>query len=158
MSSRKEMIQCKDSIVILRSIATKNLYKSIRRQILDCTAFVFLFLARHSPSAAFGSQGKRFFTSFRMTKGLGFGSQPAGHARRQPDVCGPPRGKAATRTEEPHDALTFLAKPLFAFSAAFLRAIALSACCRLPQHDVGSLGERRHARLVLGFVAFLFRR
>ncbi len=32
--------------------STKNLYKSIRRQILDCTAFVFLFLARHSPQAA----------------------------------------------------------------------------------------------------------
>ncbi len=48
--------------------STKNLYKSIRRQILDCTSFVFLLLARHSPQAAFGSQGKRFFTSFRMTK------------------------------------------------------------------------------------------
>ncbi len=80
--------------------STKNLYKSIRRQILDCTAFVFFLLARHSPSAAFGSQGKKFFTSFRMTKGLIFGAQPAGHARRQPDVCGPPRGKAAARTAQ----------------------------------------------------------
>ncbi len=39
-------------------------------QMFDCTSFVFLLLARHSPQAAFGSQGKRFFTSFRMTKGL----------------------------------------------------------------------------------------
>ena len=31
--------------------STKNLYKSIRRQILDCTSFVFLLLARHSPQA-----------------------------------------------------------------------------------------------------------
>ena len=54
--------------VILRSRATKNLYKSIRRQILDCTSFVSLLLARHSPQAAFGSQGKRFFASLRMTK------------------------------------------------------------------------------------------
>jgi len=37
-------------------------------QMFDCTSFVFLLLARHSPQAAFGSQGKRFFTSFRMTK------------------------------------------------------------------------------------------
>ena len=78
MSSRKEMIQCKDSIVILRSRATKNLYKSIRRQILDCTSFVFLFLARHSPQAVSGSQGKRFFTSFRMTKGLDSGRSRPG--------------------------------------------------------------------------------
>ncbi len=28
-------------------------------QILDCTSFVVLLLARHSPSAAFGSQGKK---------------------------------------------------------------------------------------------------
>ena len=74
--------------------ATKNLYKSIRRQILDCTSFVFLLLARHSPQAAFGSQGKRFFTSFRMTKAW-IRTQPAGHARRQPDVCGPALAKAA---------------------------------------------------------------
>ena len=74
--------------------STKNLYKSIRRQILDCTSFVFLLLARHSPSAAFGSQGKRFFTSFRMTKGLIFGAQPAGHA------CEPAPAKAAARTAQ----------------------------------------------------------
>ena len=47
-------------------------------QMFDCTSFVFLFLARHSPQAAFGSQGKRFFTSFRMTKGLGFGCSRSG--------------------------------------------------------------------------------
>ncbi len=47
--------------------STKNLYKSIRRQILDCTSFVFFLLARHSPSAAFGSQGKRFLTALRLS-------------------------------------------------------------------------------------------
>jgi len=36
----------KKQFVILRSIATKNLYKSIRRQILDCTAFVVHFFAK----------------------------------------------------------------------------------------------------------------
>ncbi len=44
----------------------------------DCTSFVFLLLARHSPQAAFGSQGKRFFTSFRMTKGLDSGRSRPG--------------------------------------------------------------------------------
>ncbi len=69
-------------------------------QMFDCTSFVFLLLARKSPSAAFGSQGKRFFAPLRMTKGLGFRAQPAGHARCQPDVCGPPPAKAAARTAQ----------------------------------------------------------
>ena len=107
--------------------STKNLYKSIRRQILDCTSFVFLLLARHSPQAAFGSQGKRFFTSFRMTKGLIFGAQPAGHA------CGPPPAKAAARTEEPHDASAFIAKTIVPHPPphSFQRLLH-SACCGLP--------------------------
>ncbi len=128
--------QCKGSIVILRSIATKNLYKSIRRQILDCTAFVVRFFAksrsnrhveRSETSATLpkiDSCPKRFLTALRLSfsslrgivrkrslhslrssirsaqndKGLEIRTQPAGHARRQPDVCGPPPAKAAART------------------------------------------------------------
>ena len=44
--------------------STKNLYKSIRRQILDCTSFVFLLLARHSPQAAAALAA--FVASLRM--------------------------------------------------------------------------------------------
>ncbi len=93
--------------------STKNLYKSIRRQILDCPSFVFLLLARHSPSAAFDSQGKRFFTSFRMTKGLdsgaACGARPAtaGCLRASAGQgCGPHGSK------EPYDVPAIVAKTL----------------------------------------------
>ena len=102
--------------------STKNLYKSIRRQILDCTSFVFLLLARHSPQAAFGSQGKRFFTSFRMTKdldsGAACGARPAtaGCLRASAGQgCGPHGSK-----EPKNDATTIAVNHCSAFSAAFL--------------------------------------
>ncbi len=100
--------------------STKNLYKSIRRQILDCTSFVFLLLARKSPSAAFGSQGKRFFTSFRMTKGLDSGAACGARLRAcAGQGCGPNGSK-----EPKNDATTFVQKPLF----RTLRRIPLSDC------------------------------
>jgi len=41
------------------------------------------------------------------------GPQPAGHARRQPDVCGPPRGKVAARTaQKSRDTPAIVAKTL----------------------------------------------
>ncbi len=40
-------------------------------------------------------------------------AQPAGHARRQPDVCGPPRGKVAARTaQKSRDAPAIVAKTI----------------------------------------------
>ncbi len=110
----------------------------------DCTSFVFLLLARQSPSAVFGSQGKRFFTSFRMTKGLDSGRAGPGERFavaiiRLLEPCGPQPPAAEARKRAPQaapdipyevTALTIAVKPLFAPSAAFLRAIALQRLLR----------------------------
>ena len=117
-------------------------------QILDCTSFVSLLLARHSPQAASGSQGKRFFTSFRMTKGLD--SDAACGARLRASAgqgCGPHGSK-----EPKNDATTIAVNHCSAPSAAFLRAIAPCACCGLPQHVDGcSDGCRRRGQLLVVF-------
>jgi len=70
-----------------------------------------------------------------------FGAQPAGHARRQPDVCGPPPAKAAARTEEPPDALTFVAEPIVLLSPPHSSERLLhSACYGLPRPWDGRFG------------------
>ncbi len=126
-------------------------------QMFDCTSFVFLLLARHSPSAAFGSQGKRFFTSFRMTKGLGFGRSlrgTPGDSRmfaglRRPRLR-PARLKRAARCTG-NCSKNHCSAP----SAAFLIAIAPCACCGPPRPCDGRLVVRRRRMVVdLLFAAF----
>ncbi len=74
-----------------------------------------------------------------MTKGLGFGAQPAGHA------CEPPPAKAAARTEEPHDASEFIAKTIVPHSPPHSSERLLhSACYGLPLPGDGRVGRRRH--------------
>ncbi len=123
------MIQCKDSIVILRRSEDR------RRICIKVYVDRFLTALRLSFSSLLGIVRKRPLHSPRSSirfvqndKGLGIRAQPAGHARRQPDVCGPPPAKAAARTEEPPDATTFVQKPLF----RTLRRIPHSDCFTAP--------------------------
>ena len=137
-------------------------------QMFDCTSFVFLFLARHSPQAAFGSQGKRFFTSFRMTKGLGFGCSRSGRTiccRR----CSALRAvrAAASRSGGPQacpagcarhsvrgDCINIRSKTIVPHPPphSFERLLH-SACCGLPRQNDGSLGmyRRREPAVVVIF-------
>ncbi len=121
-------------------------------QILDCTSFV-----SHSPSAAFGSQGKRFFTSFKMTKGLGFGRSLRGTPGDSRMFAGlrRPRLRPARleRAEERRNDIRSK-NHCSAPSAAFLRAIAPCACCGLPPRVDGRLGVQRYGWLRLLCVAF----
>ncbi len=84
-------------------------------------------------------KGKRFFTSFRMTSRAWDSDAAAGHARRQPDVCGPAPAKAAARTAQKsrrttqrHSYRNHCSAP----SAAFLIAIA-------PQRLLQATATRR---------------
>ena len=65
----------------------------------DCTSFVVHFFAK-SRCNRHVERSETSVTLLRMTKGLIFGAQPAGHAWRQPDVCGPAPAKAAARTAQ----------------------------------------------------------
>ncbi len=125
------MIQCKDSIVILRR-------SEDRRRICNLSP---------NRSFAYAQDDKVSLSGIR--------SQPAGHARRQPDVCGPPPAKAAARTArksrrttQRHSYRNHCSAP----SAAFLIAIALCACCGQPLQRDGSPERHRCARLLLEFV------
>ncbi len=153
MSARTEMTQCKDSIVILRRSEDRRRICMLTIQMFDCTSFVFFLLARHSPQAAFGSQGKRFFTSFRMTKGLGFGRSlrgTPGDSRMFAGLRGARLRPA--RLFEPHDAMAIVAKTIVPHPPRHSsERLLYSACYGLPHRVVGSLGQRRRSRLCVGF-------
>ncbi len=96
MSARTEMIQCKDSIVILRR-------SEDRRRICNLSPNRFLTALRLSFSSLLGRVRKRFLRSLRSSIRFaqndkvslsGIRAQPAGHA------CGPPPAKAAARTAQ----------------------------------------------------------
>ena len=97
-------------------------------QMFDCTSFVFLLLARHSPQAAFGSQGKKILHFVQNDKGLGFGRSLRGTLAglRRPRL----RPALKNRTTRRHS----LQKPLFASSAAFHSAIASQRLLRASAH------------------------
>ena len=66
------------------------------------------------------------------------------------------QGCGSHGSKEPHDVPAIAANHCSHSPPHSFERLLHSACCRLPQHDVGSLGERRHARLVLGFVVLCF--
>ncbi len=83
------MIQCKDSIVILRR-------SEDRRRICNLSP---------NRSFAYAQDDKESLSGIR--------TQPAGHAWRQPDVCRPPPAKAAARTaQKSRDAPAIVAKTI----------------------------------------------
>ncbi len=81
-------------------------------------------------------------------------AQPAGHAWRQPDVCGPPHGQGCGPhgSKEPRYTGNCSKNHCSAPSAAFLQAIAIRACCGLPLQRDGRPERHRCARLLLEFV------
>ena len=86
-------------------------------------------------------------------------AQPAGHAWRQPDVCGPPHGQGCGPhgSKEPRCTGNCSKNHCSAPSAAFLSAIAIRACCGLLPLRLGSLGRCQHRRICMGFVVLYFR-
>ncbi len=127
------MIQCKDSIVILRR-------SEERRRICNLSP---------NRSFAYAQDDKVGLSRWggRSLRGMPGDSRMFAGLRRL--RLRPARLKRAEERRNDNRS-----KPLFAPSAAFLLAIALCACCGLPQHDVGSLGERRYGRALVAFVVF----
>ncbi len=134
------MIQCKDSIVILRR-------SEDRRRICNLSPNRFLTALRLSFSSLLGIVRKRSLRSLRSSirsaqddkvSLSGIRSQPAGPAR-----LGEPNDTPAivTKTIVPHP-------PPHSFER-----LLISACCGLPPRVFGRLGARRHVgRLLCGGV------